>query len=67
MVLQFLDLMKDIVNISELEGNDLTKSLLSYLKISGLDFNALKPYLSYYPDRIYKNMFEVGLLNGVFA
>ena len=67
MVLQFLDLMKDIVNISELEGNDLTKSLLSYLKISGLDFNALKPYLPYYPDRIYKNMFEVGLLNGVFA
>ena len=66
-VLQFLDLMKEIVNISELEGTDLTKRLLSYLKISGLDFNALKPYLSYYPDRIYKNMFEVGLLNGVFT
>ena len=27
-----------------------------------IDFDAMKQYLPFYPDRIYKNMFEVGLL-----
>ena len=65
--LQFLDLIKDATEISEVEGSELTKRLLAYMKKTGLCFEDLKPYLSYYPDRIYRNLFEVGLLNGISA
>lgn len=65
--LQFLDLLKEITEISELQGEDLKNRLLEYMKNSGLDFTALKPFLSYYPEKIYKNMYEAGLLYGVSA
>lgn len=64
-VLQFLDLMKEVSDISELEGEELTGRLLGYMKANDMGFDTMKPYLSYYPDRIYRNMYEVGLLNGV--
>ncbi len=64
-VLQFLDLMRDVVDISELEGSDLKKRLLEYLNSKKLRFDALEPFFKYYPDKIYKNMYEVGLLNGI--
>lgn len=63
--LQFLDLMKDVSKLSELEGAGLKKKLRKYLNDKNLRFTDIKPYLMYYPDRIYKNMFEVGLLDGV--
>ena len=65
--LQFLDLIKEVIDISEIEGSELTKRLLAYMKKTNLCFDDLKPYLSYYPERIYKNLFEVGLLNGISA
>lgn len=64
-VLQFLDLLKEIGDISEIEGDDLTARLLVYMKKKGIDFDTMKKYLPYYPERIYKNMFEVGLLYGI--
>ena len=63
--LQFLDLMKEVTDISEVDGVELTERLVNYLKSAGMDFEALKPYLKYYPDKIYKNMYKVGLLNGL--
>ena len=63
--LQFLDLIKEVVDISEVEGEELTKRLLGYMKKKNIGFESMKPFLPYYPDRIYKNMYEVGLLNGV--
>ena len=63
--LQFLDLMREVLDLSELEGSELTEKLLEYLESKKLRFDTLKPFLMYYPDRIYKNMYEVGLLNGV--
>ena len=65
--LQFLDLIKEVVDISEVDGEDLTKRLLGYMKKKNIGFESMKPFLPYYPDRIYKNMYEVGLLNGVSA
>lgn len=65
--LQFLDLIKEVVDISEVEGEELTKRLLGYMKSKSIGFENMKPFLPYYPDRIYKNMYEVGLLNGVSA
>ncbi len=66
-VLQFLDLLKEISNISEVEGKELTDRLLEYMRKKDISFDSMKEYLSYYPERIYKNMYEVGLLNGVSA
>ena len=63
--LQFLDLIKEVVDISEVDGEELTKRLLGYMKKKNIGFKSMKPFLPYYPDRIYKNMYEVGLLNGV--
>ena len=65
--LQFLDLLKEIADISEIGGTELTDRLLDYMKKKKIDFESIRKYLSYYPERIYKNMFEVGLLNGVSA
>ena len=65
--LQFLDLIKEVVDISEVDGEELTKRLLGYMKKKNIGFESMKTFLPYYPDRIYKNMYEVGLLNGVSA
>ena len=65
--LQFLDLIKEVGDISEIEGEELTNRLLGYMKEKNIGFDSMRPFLSYYPERIYKNMYEVGLLNGVSA
>ena len=64
-ILQFLDLIKDIDNYSEVEGEQLQKRLLKYMKDIKLSVSMLEPYLSYYPERIYKNMYEARLLYGI--
>lgn len=63
--LQFHDLIKEVVDISKVDGEELTNRLLSYMKKKNIGFESMKPFLSYYSERIYKNMYEVGLLNGV--
>ena len=63
--LQFLDLIKEVGEISEVDGSELRDRLTNYMKVNGLSFDTLQKYFPYYPDRIYKNMYEVGLLNGV--
>ena len=63
--LQFLDLIKEVSDISELDGMELTERLKGYMRANGLNFEMLQQYFPYYPDRIYRNMYEVGLLNGV--
>ena len=65
--LQFLDLLKEIMDISEVDGEELTKRLIGYMKKKSIRFESMRPFLSYYPERIYKNMYEVGLLNGISA
>ena len=44
---------------------ELTDRLIGYMKANDLRFDILKQYFPYYPDRLYRNMYEVGLLNGV--
>lgn len=66
-VLQFLDLMREVGDISELDGAELTDRLLKYMKANNMVFGTIKPFLSFYPDAVYRNMYKVGLLNGVAA
>ena len=63
--LQFLDLLKEVVDIAEVDREELKTRLLSYMKAKKLGFDALQEYLPYYPERIYRNMYEVGLLYGI--
>lgn len=65
--LQFLDLLKEIVDVTEINGIELTSRLLNYMKENNISFEHMSEFLPYYPERIYKNMYEVGLLNGVSA
>lgn len=65
--LQFLDLLKDIDLYSELEGNELNIKIKTYMRKSGLQFQQLEQYLPLYPDKIFRNMYKVGVLNGFSA
>ncbi len=66
-ILQFMDLLKEIDEISEVEGSELVDKITVYTKSRGIVFGMIKPYLRYYPDRIYRNMYETGVLNGFSA
>ena len=63
--LQLLDLLKDIDYLSEEEGDERKSRIVSYMKSNGLAFCDLEQYLPYYPDRLFRNLYEVGLLNGL--
>lgn len=65
--LQFLDLLKDIDLYSEFEGKELTEKVKSYMNKAGITFSELERFLVLYPDKIYRNMFKVGVLNGISA
>ena len=65
--LQFLDLMKDVDMVSELEGKRLTERLLADMRACSLYFDDLEPFLPLYPDKLYRNLYEGGLLDGVSA
>lgn len=65
--LQFLDLMREVDLIAELTGESLTKRLLVYMKACNLLFSDLEQYLPLYPDKVYRNLYETGLLNGISA
>ena len=66
-ILQLLDLLKDIDLLAEVTGDLLNEKLFSYMKKATLTFSDLDSYLDYYPEKIYKNLYKVGLLNGVFT
>ena len=67
-ILQFLDLLRDIDMYSEVTGDSLKEKLYLYMDKSGLTVNEMKPYFSYYPDKLYKNLVETGVIfNGIFA
>lgn len=64
-VLQFLDLLRDIDQIAEVSDEMIKKRLMEYLNATSLTFKDLEKYLPFYPDKVYKNMYETGLLNGI--
>ncbi len=64
-ILQFLDLLKDVEEISEIEGKHLTDRLVAYMKKKDITFEGMEPYFEEYPERIYRNMYKVGLVNGI--
>ena len=60
--LQFLDLMLNIDKYSEIEGDELKNKLKEYIKMTNVDFSVVKKLIGLYPDRIYKNIYNAGLM-----
>lgn len=67
LTLQFLDLLKDVTDIAEVEGRELSALLNEYAAANSISRDSIAPYLPYYPDQIYQNMKEVGLFYDVSA
>lgn len=61
--LQFLDLMTVIDKYSELNSNEFVKKLKDYVKDYQINFSIVKKYLSFYPDKVYRNIYNGGLMN----
>ena len=60
--LQFLDLMTNIDKYSEVKVKELSKKLVKYVKTAGVDFSIVKKYLQFYPDKVYRIIYQVGLM-----
>lgn len=61
--LQFLDLMSTLDQYSEITGEELLEKLRKYIEQVKLDFDQVKKYLPLYPDHVYKNIYQGGLMN----
>ena len=60
--LQFLDLMSVIDKYSEISGTELVNKLEDYVETVDVDFSVVKKYLPLYPDRVYRNIYDGGLM-----
>lgn len=61
--LQFLDLMSTIDRYSEISGDEFTMKIKNFISTVGVDFEQVKKYLSLFPDRVYRNIYQGGLMN----
>lgn len=61
--LRFLDLMSNIDQYSEIQGIEYKNKLKEFVKKTKVDFNEVKKYLSLYPAKTYKNIYDGGLMN----
>ena len=66
-ILQFLDLIKDIDIYAEINGIQLQNRLRKYMNNEKLTISDIKPYFSYYPDKLYKNLIETGVIYNGYA
>lgn len=60
--LQFLDLMTTINKYSEISGNLLRMKLKEFVNILNVDFSIVKRYIALFPDRVYRNIYQGGLM-----
>lgn len=61
--LQFLDLMSSIDKYSELSGEELEKKLREFVRAVNVDFMKVKEYISLFPDRVFRNIYQGGLMS----
>ena len=55
-------LMSSIDKYSELTGDLLTDKLKQFVKEVNVDFEQVKEYISLFPDRVYRNIYQGGLM-----
>lgn len=61
--LQFLDLMTTIDKYSEISGDLLSMKLKEFVNILNVDFSIVKRYIALFPDRVYRNIYQGGLMS----
>lgn len=61
--LEFLELMCNVYKYSELNNEEIKRKINEYIKINNINFDKVKKYIEYYPDVIYKNIYNAGLMN----
>ncbi len=61
--LQFLDLITSIDRYSELSGDALQQKLLDFVKVMNVNFEKVKEYISLFPDKVYRNIYQGGLMS----
>lgn len=61
--LQFLDLMSVIDKYSEISGSEFKSKLKKYIATVKLNFDVVKEYLPFYPDKVYRNIYDGGLMS----
>lgn len=61
--IQFLDLMLNIDKYSELDEIEQKNKLKNYVKITNVNFDCVKKIIGLYPSRVYKNIYNGGLIN----
>lgn len=61
--LQFLDLMTTIDKYSEISDNLLRMKLKEFVNILNVDFSIVKRYIALFPDRVYRNIYQGGLMD----
>ena len=61
--LQFLDLISVIDKYSEISGEELVSKLKKYVASVKLDFSIVKEYLPFYSDKVYRNIYDGGLMS----
>ena len=61
--LQFLDLMSTIDKYSEVSGSEFSTKINAFIAMVRVDFEQVKKYISLFPDRVYRNIYQGGLMN----
>ena len=55
--------MYDIDKYSETSGEELKRKLSNYILINKVDFDLIKDYIPLYPDHVYRNIYNTGLMS----
>jgi hypothetical protein len=61
--LQFLDFMATVDRYSELTGEALKLKLREFVNALNVDFDTVRKYISIFPDRAYRNIYQGGLMS----
>ena len=61
--LQFLDFMSTIDKYNELEEEEYKEKLKRFVKAMNVDFSVVKQYISVFPDRVHRNIYQGGPMN----
>jgi hypothetical protein len=62
-VLQLLDLLKDLELYADEKNEETTKRILNYIQKEKISQESVDEYISLYPDKIYRNFYEMRLYN----
>jgi hypothetical protein len=62
-VLQFLDLMLNLDKYSELSGKQMKEQIEKAIRALNISASDIKKYISGYPDRIYRNIYNGGIIH----